>query len=107
MSRICTRLTPPLPLKYYEDYTISCTHVHDAEHEDADEEPVCELEQAVVLSPDPVHRGSPHRDRAESSHPTHGGVDALGTKKGSESWEDKVKRVGRVAHIVLGTSECQ
>lgn len=53
------------------------TYVHHAEDEDADEEPVRELEEAVVLAAHPVHRRSPHGERAEQRHPAHGSVDAF------------------------------
>lgn len=51
-------------------------YVHHAEDEHADEEPVRELEQAVVLPANPVDRGDPHRERAQRRHPARRGVDA-------------------------------
>lgn len=66
------------------------THVHHAEDEHADEEPVRELEQAVVLPADPVDGGHPHRDRAQGGHPTGGGVDACQGQ--SSAYESLQKR---------------
>ena len=54
--------------KYYHN---SHAHVHDAEHEDANEEPVAQLEQAVPAAAHVVGRGDPHRERTQGGHPAH------------------------------------
>lgn len=54
--------------------------MHYAEDEDAHEEPVRELEQAVVLAAHPVHRRGPHGESAKQGHPAHGSVDACEQK---------------------------
>ena len=52
------------------------TYVHGTEDEDADEEPVAQLEQAVPAAAYVVDRGDPHGQCAQGGHPPHRDVDA-------------------------------
>ena len=54
----------------------STSHVHGTEHEDADEEPVAQLEQAVPAAAHVVDRGDPHRNGTQQGHPAHRRVHA-------------------------------
>lgn len=58
----------------YHVATYVCTHVEGAEHENAYEEPVAELEQAVPATANVVDGRDPHRHRTQHRSPTHGYV---------------------------------
>lgn len=51
--------------------------MHGAEDENADEQEVRELEEAVVAPPYEVDRRDPHRQPAQEGHPPHGDVDPV------------------------------